>query len=411
MLSIAGNLQTYDWGSTTAIPNFIHASPDGRPWAEMWFGAHDAAPSNILYGLDGCGGEFADLAAAIASSPRTMLGDRVVDEFGHMLPFLVKFIAPKSPLSLQVHPNLEQARRGFSMEQANGLPPGSKDRNYSDANHKPELLYALTPFRALCGFRPVAHVLRDIQQLDSLLSREIRAILEVNPNELGLREVFEHLLSSDDTSLSQRVLEVAAECQQKLDDKEVTSSSSYLNVVALSKSYPGDIGVLSPLILNSISLNPGEALFVTPGTLHAYLEGLGVEIMANSNNVLRAGLTNKRKDPSELLRCVRYSFKGNNVLQPDTLNSSVSVFSPPVRDFSLMVITCNSTSTSIKLPSGLGPRIVLCVDGVCSVTAANFNRHVSRGQALFIPDSDGEVTVTGHGRLIQGSLSLINFYN
>ncbi|HJQ44159.1 MAG TPA: mannose-6-phosphate isomerase, class I, partial [Jatrophihabitantaceae bacterium] len=262
VIRIEGVARHYAWGSPTAIPQLLGLEADGTPVAELWFGAHPGDPSPV----PDLGTTLDDV---IASDPVQLLGSDVARRFGNRMPFLVKVLAADVALSIQVHPTIEQAREGFSSEEARGIPRDAPERNYRDDNHKPELLCALTPFEALCGFRPVAQTLEVLDALDIAELRPLRDLL-AGPD--GLRAAFTALLQHPEpTSL------VAA-----VSDRALASDDDRLRAQRLlTDDFPGDIGIVLSLLLNHVRLEPGDAIFLRAGNVHSYLRGTGIEIMAN----------------------------------------------------------------------------------------------------------------------------------
>ncbi|HEY3633015.1 MAG TPA: mannose-6-phosphate isomerase, class I, partial [Jatrophihabitantaceae bacterium] len=283
-----GVIRPYAWGSRTDIPELLGVEPTDRPAAELWYGAHPDDPARV--------GETT-LDQLIAADPVGMLGERVVAEFGPRLPFLLKVLAAETALSIQVHPNRAQALAGFAAEDAAGVPRDAPNRNYRDDNHKPELLCALTEFDALCGFRPVARTLELFDALDVAELARYRSAL-AGPD--GLRAAFTALLTAEDPPVDAVVAALP-----RLAGSEWADLGAALTRVA--GDFPGDIGITVALLLNYVRLAPGEAIFLAAGNVHAYLHGVGVEILANSDNVLRCGLTGKHIDVPELLKITDFT--------------------------------------------------------------------------------------------------------
>ncbi|MFP3928753.1 MAG: mannose-6-phosphate isomerase, class I [Desulfobacteraceae bacterium] len=289
-------VKEYSWGSRTAIQDLLGLPPEAgrRPMAELWIGAHPTAPSMVLE----AGGKHA-LDRLIKDSPEALLGSFVAERFGRELPFLFKFLAAEKPLSIQVHPGKSQAEEGFRRENQAGVPLESPERTYKDRNHKPELLCAVTPFYALKGFRPAGEAAELLRALvPEALSDEI-PLLDDKDQAQGLRRFFTAFMSSAPDRRHKITEEAAARSSE-----EAGRSPAFNWVERLAGMFPGDPGALAPAFLNLIVLQPGEAVFIRPGELHAYLEGSGLEIMANSDNVIRGGLTGKHVDQAELLRTV-----------------------------------------------------------------------------------------------------------
>ncbi|MEE6274482.1 mannose-6-phosphate isomerase, class I [Georgenia sp. MJ206] len=400
MLRMAGVPRDYAWGSTYAIHDVIGSTTDDRPLAELWLGAHRSGPAPLEPGAPA-----PDLRTLIEADPDATLGRDVHSRFGAQLPFLLKLIAPERPLSLQVHPNLERARERFAAECEAGIPLEAPERNYRDANHKPELVYALTTFRAMCGFRAPRRAAELLADLDAGLARELHAMLVADPSSTGVCSVFTRLLAAGSRPSAGEVADVVRACVARLADGSPSPRADD-TVRLLAEEYPGDPGVVASLLLNPVTLRPGEALFVPAGGVHAYLSGLGVELMASSDNVLRAGLTAKHVDVAEVLECVDYVAAPPIRLAPETFHGATRVFYAPVDDFELSVTTLadgDCADGPRPLP-GRGPRVLLCLDGTVELTAATGSLTLGRGQSAFVRADDGPLRVAGVGTLFQADV-------
>jgi mannose-6-phosphate isomerase len=357
-------IQRYAWGSPTAIPSLLGKAPDGSPQAELWLGAHPSAPSKV-------GG--VSLEALIAQAPGRLLGEASIAHFGPRLPFLLKVLAAAQPLSLQAHPSLAQARAGFADENARGVPLSAAHRNYKDPNHKPEILCALTTFHALCGFRRLDDTARLFDAL-GLDTARLRG---------GLRGYFEWVMTLPAEERVALVKQVERAC--------ATAPAGWEHecgwALRLCRAYPGDVGVVGALLLNLVTLEPGQAIYLPAGNLHAYLEGVGVELMANSDNVLRGGLTPKHVDVPELLRVLDFTNGPVTVLAPQ---GAVAVYSTPAPDFELSRLTVAGPVEVTRR----GPELLLVTGGPVRV-----NGHaLSRGQSCFLGANDsGAVRFEGDG--------------
>lgn len=399
MLRLRGVTRHYAWGSADSIPQLLGERPGGTPVAELWFGAHPAGPAPLLGST-----APADLGTLIGADPVGALGEDVVTRFGPRLPYLLKLIAPARPLSLQVHPSLERARQRFAAEDAAGIPRDAPERNYRDPNHKPELVYALTTFEAMCGFRAPRRAAELFAGLETPLARRLRAALRAEPTAAGVRIVFTTLLDEATRPSLTEVQEIAGACAERLLDGSPSPRADG-TVVALAETYPGDPGVVASLLLNPVTLQPGDALFVPAGGVHAYLSGLGVEIMASSDNVLRAGLTSKHIDVPEMLECVDYVAAPPIRPAPEVFHGATRVYYAPVDDFELSVTDLADLPGTPPHPlPGRGPRILLCLDGAVDVGAGDERTVLERGQAVFVRADEGRVSVHGTGTLVQADV-------
>ncbi|MFI6088965.1 mannose-6-phosphate isomerase, class I [Streptomyces sp. NPDC051218] len=379
---LTNTIRPYAWGSTTAIPELIGVEPTGEPQAEMWMGAHPGAPSRT---------ERGPLDEVIDEDPGHELGRAAVAKFGPRLPFLLKLLAAGAPLSLQVHPDLEQAREGYEDEESRGVPIDAPHRNYKDANHKPELICALTEFDGLCGFRdPVeaADLLAGLG-VDSL--KPYVDLLHAKPEDGALREVLTAVLTADPEEMAATVTEVT-EAANRL-------GGAYAPYAGIAHHYPGDPGVIAAMLLNHVRLQPGEALFLGAGVPHAYLDGLGVEIMANSDNVLRCGLTPKHVDVPELLRIVRFEPTDPGVLRPEASPDGEEVYETPIDEFRLSRFVLPDGAAPHDLTAAT-PQILLCVAGTVRVGDAG---ELTAGQSVFVP-ADEKAELSGVGTVFRATV-------
>ncbi|MFF4537306.1 mannose-6-phosphate isomerase, class I [Streptomyces aureus] len=374
-------VRPYAWGSTTAIPRLLGVEPTGEPQAEMWMGAHPGAPSRTARG---------PLNEVIAEDPEKELGRAAVARFGPRLPFLLKLLAAGAPLSLQVHPDLEQAREGYEDEERRGVPVDAPHRNYKDANHKPELICALTEFDGLCGFRAPeeAAALLEALGVDSL--KPYADLLRAHPEEAALREVLTAVLSADPEDMARTVAETTAACERL--------GGAYTPYAGLAHHYPGDPGVIAAMLLNHVRLQPGEALFLGAGIPHAYLDGLGVEIMANSDNVLRCGLTPKHVDVPELLRVVRFEAADPGVLRPEASPDGEEVYATPIDEFRLSRYAVAEDADPLDLTRAT-PQILLCTSG--TVGAGGID--LTPGTSVFVPAGE-KAEVSGSGTIFRATV-------
>jgi mannose-6-phosphate isomerase len=388
-------VRPYAWGSRTVIAELLgQPVPAPHPQAELWLGAHPADPS-MLVQSDGSRHSLLDTMTA---DPDTVLGPVRARRWDGTLPYLLKVLAADEPLSLQAHPSLEQARDGFAREEAAGIPRDAADRNYRDANHKPELICALTEFHALVGFREPADSVRLLHALDVPELAGHAELLAGEPNADGLRALFTTWIT-----LPQAVLDTLVPALQAGAVRLAGTAGEFQTVartvLELSERYPGDAGVLAALLLNRVTLAPGEALFLPAGNLHAYLSGAGIELMANSDNVLRGGLTPKHVDVPELLRVLDFGAAPPPVLRglPD---GGWTRYETPVEEFLLRRWDATPPTGSrpdepadhVAVPDG-GPRILLCTAGSACVHAGDGELKISRGMSLWLAAADTGVAV------------------
>jgi mannose-6-phosphate isomerase len=362
---ITGVVQHYAWGDPDFIPRLLGATPDGRPWAELWLGTHPNGAARLADGRP----------------LRDVTGD---------LPYLLKVLAAEAPLSLQAHPDADRARERFA----------AGDLNYVDAHHKPELLVALTPFEALCGFRDT--------------DRSAAAFLA-----LGLGEVADHLGRGDLRAATELLLTSPGAGAVSSGPVGGRFDADLALVRRLAEGYPDDPGVLVALLLNPVSLGPGEAVWMPAGNLHAYLSGVGVEVMAASDNVLRGGLTRKRVDVAELLRVLRFEVLAEPVVKPVPVAPGVVTWPAPVDEFALHRVHLGGRGDRAGEAEGVrgldgvdrvvldppGPRVVLCTAGtVTALDGAGRPVALTPGQAAIGRAGAGPVTLTGDGEAFVASL-------
>lgn len=380
---LANPVQNYAWGMRTAIAELLGEQiPSDQPQAELWLGAHPSAPSRVL-----SNGSEESLVDVIGAAPEEMLGAQVLAEFGPRLPFLLKVLAVEQPLSLQAHPDLDRAAAGFAEEQDRGVALDDPRRNYRDPHHKPELICALTTFDALCGLRPQA-------QIETLLAELGISALERASSPAAL---FTAILGAEQPG--QLVDAVLAGCRRAgSGSRHSPFTPSYRCALQLAESYPGDPGVVVSLLLNLVHLRPGQAMYVPPGRLHAYLRGVGVEVMATSDNVLRGGLTPKHVDVPELLSVLEWGSAVPELLDGERDAAGWSRYPTPVTDFALARASISGDAIASNLP---GPQILLCVDG--GLTAAG--QPLTRGQSVFVPAGE-RVDLTGTGTVFRAASGL-----
>jgi mannose-6-phosphate isomerase len=379
----------YAWGSRTAIADLLgRPAPSALPEAELWIGAHPKAPSRVAAPA-GVG----SLDRAIQNDPVGVLGHEVCDRFGNELPFLLKVLAAAEPLSIQAHPSHEQARNGWARENAEGVPLDAPRRNYRDPNHKPELVSALSAFTALKGFRPLDEVARNLEPVarPEIAPELGRLAREHNP--LALRALFARLMTLDPEERAPVLKRATSEAARRRK-----TDTAWEWVARLMKHYPGDVSALAPLYLNVITLAPGEALFLPAGELHAYLEGTALEIMANSDNVLRGGLTPKHVDVPELLATLAFQGGPPEVLRTAASGPGEQVYRTPAREFELGFLSVEPDGPFTPSP-GRGVEILLGLAGETTVLAGSEAVPLGPGRSVLVPASLESYTLEGDGRL------------
>jgi len=382
-------VQDYAWGSRTAIADFLgRPNPEGKPEAELWIGAHPRAPSRLAQG-PGSG----TLDRVIQDDPVGLLGPEVCERFGNELPFLLKVLAAAEPLSIQAHPDQEQARRGWARENAEGVPLEAPHRNYRDPNHKPELVCALGPFTALRGFRPFDEIARNLEPiaLPELRAEISRLARERSP--AALRSLFARLMTLDPEEKRPVLDRALTEARRR-----AAAHADWDWVLRLQRRYPSDVGILSPLYLNLLVLAPEEGLYLPAGELHTYLEGTALEVMANSDNVLRGGLTPKHVDVPELLSTLAFEAHPPEILRPVEEAPGERVYRTPAREFELAILRAEPGRAYSSGPNrGVG--ILLGLAGEPVLEAAGQRAALGRGRSLFLPASTPSYVIEGDGRV------------
>nr|WP_232483618.1 mannose-6-phosphate isomerase, class I [Brevibacterium yomogidense] len=429
---MTNTVKDYAWGSPSGIPEILGNEPDGRPAAELWVGAHPGAPSFV----DGRG-----LDDLIASDPSRYLGEASVARFGPRLPFLLKILSARTALSIQSHPSREQAIAGFAAESAAGIPLDAPHRNYRDEWHKPELLYALGEFHALCGFRPVPAIRATLDRFATALDaaeaasahRESLAAwrdaldgeaeagletasdtgpeakteteAETEAEAAVLRRAVEVVLGDPDrfgalADALATALSAPSFPHVAADDPshEGTSVDPALTLLETHADFPRDAGSLVAVMLRRFLLQAGESLAFDSGILHAYLGGLGAEIMASSDNVLRGGLTGKHIDVPELVRTVHFDTQPPRVLTAD----DDTELRGATDDFILTVVH-DADDQVLPRPGAL---TALCIDGTFMLRSGDEELEAGRGDSVFIGADEPRPTLTGKGALFVASSAL-----
>jgi len=389
VLTLRGVVQHYDWGGHNFIPDLLGIeNATRRPFAELWIGAHAKAPSMVVMES---GQEPLD--EFIAEAPQAILGQAASTRFHRRLPYLFKILDVHKMLSIQAHPTLAQAEKGFARENAEGVPVEAGSRNYKDDNHKPEVGVALTDFWMLHGFRPLEEIAetldrtRELGPLMPAFSQRLKAAGHDHAVRRGLlRELYSNLMTMPQAQVDLLLNELLS----RLQEKPTTSkdSADYWALRAAENfPLPGghcDRGIFSVYLLNLVHLQPGQGTFQPAGVLHAYLEGVNVELMANSDNVLRGGLTTKHVDVAELLRILTFEGGTPEVFSGRELSAEQRVYRTPAEEFEL---------SRIALPphgryageATYGPKALLVLEGSATLTSAGKSKSLHRGSIAFAP--------------------------
>jgi len=391
-------VKEYAWGSTTFLPDLLgNEAPEERPQAELWMGAHPNGPSLVAWD-----GAWIPFSVLLEKDPVGVLGKSVAATFSNRLPFLFKVLAAAKPLSIQAHPDLEQAKEGFTRENSLEVPPDSPLRNYRDQSHKPEILCAVAPFWALKGLRKAEEILALAEKvalpaLDDLM----RPLKQASPPG-GIKRFLESLLTlrREDRAklLSKAVYAI---------ERQALTHPAFVWIARLHHAFPGDAGALSPLFMNLLCLQPGEAVYIPPGELHAYLEGPAIELMANSDNVLRGGLTTKHVSVSELLRILDCSPGEVEILKAISKGGPERIYPAPAREFALSSILLEEES-SYRSACDRSVEIVICMEGnaLLSDLGSPEGFPMKKGTAVIIPAAVRQYAIRGKATLYKAAVPL-----
>jgi len=388
---LRGAIRTYAWGSRTAIADFTgRPVPTAHPEAELWLGAHPADPAWVQT-PDG----ERPLLDLVKADPEGQLGPAVRARFGDALPFLVKILAADEPLSLQAHPSSEQAVEGYAREDRLGVPLSSPERNYRDRSHKPEILVALQPFEALAGFRPAA---RTVELLRALAVSDLDPYVNLLSDQSdadGLRALFTTWITLPQPDLDVLVPAVLDGAINYLRSEDTEFAAVARTALELGERYPGDAGVLAALLLNRVHLQPGEAIYLPAGNLHTYLHGVGLEVMANSDNVLRGGLTPKHVDVPELLRVLNFTPATDKDLHPEVQQDGFErSYRTPAAEFAVSILHLDGEHLGHEVDAPCrheGPQVLICADGAVTVLGKAGEVQLERGSAAWVSADDGRI--------------------
>lgn len=379
---LEGKIQPYAWGTTDAIANLLGREPDGGPVAEYWLGAHRQGPART--------GDTT-LDALVRENP-TVLGAKVREAFGDELPFLMKVLSARHALSIQAHPSREQAEEGFARENEAGIPLEAAERVYSDPWPKPEILIALDLFETLSGFRDPVETAALLSALG--VSSELGSLVTPLTERKGaaaLAQVFLEVLSLEGERA--RIIDVISAAAMRHSAEPGPVGDFARTAVELDAVFPGDRGILAALLMNRVILHPGEALYVPAGQMHAHLKGTGIEVMANSDNVIRGGLTPKHVDVRELVAVVDFEPRAPEVLLPSKVRKGVERYATPCPEFDVWRL--RGQAEPVVLPGEGSARILMVVDGAATLHSGGASRALGRGEAAFLTADETDVTLTG----------------
>jgi mannose-6-phosphate isomerase len=404
VLTLHGVVQHYDWGGHTFIPDLLGIeNATHRPFAELWIGAHAKAPSMVELGA-----EQEPLDELIREEPEAILGPAANAQFRGRLPYLFKILDVKKMLSIQAHPTLAQAKEGFARENAEGISVEAGGRNYKDDNHKPEIGVALTEFWMLHGFRPleqIADIFERTPELGSLMTGFRQRLASAGHDHQARRGLLRELYSNVMTLPQEQVDSLLNGLLSRLQAKPSSDkdSADYWALRAAENfPLPGghrDRGIFSVYLLNLVHLQPGQGTFQPAGVLHAYLEGVNVELMANSDNVLRGGLTTKHVDVAELLKILTFEGGTPEVFDGIHLSAAERVYRTPAEEFELSRIALGRRGHYAG-EAAYGPKALLVLHGRATVTAAGQSTSLSRGSIVLVPCNTEFVMETGAEDLV-----------
>lgn len=382
-------VRPYAWGSRTTIPELRgRPVPAPHPEAELWMGAHPGDPSWVV-GADGVERSLLELVEA---DPEGQLGGACAGRWNGRLPFLLKILAVEEPLSMQAHPSAEQSAEGYAREEAAGIPRDAPNRNYPDPTAKPELVCALTEFHALAGFRDPDRTVKLLRAVETPGLAKYTELLAAQPDSNGMRALFTTWITLPQATLDELLPEVLDACVGHVKDHGEFDTECR-TILELGEAHPRDAGVLAALLLNRLTLGAGEAIYLPAGNLHLYLHGTAVEILANSDNILRCGLTPKHVDVPELLRVVDFSCCDMPVLSGEP-GSCGAVYPTDAPEFQLSRCEWDAGERGELRAEGGLPQILLCTAGAVAVSGDDGTAlELARGQSMWLPASDPAVTV------------------
>jgi len=392
-------IQEYGWGSHNVIPELLGQQvPSEKPQAELWMGSHPKASSEVEIE-----GRRVSLLKLIEKNPEDILGQKVALKFNNKLPYLFKVLAAAKPLSIQAHPNKSHAQAGFARENMLGVPINAPNRNYKDDNHKPECICALTPFWALNGFRKISKTILLMEKICPLYLLTKIDLLRKQPDSAGLKLFFKTLMTMDSKTKKQAIDDTLANINAK---NLCNDDLAFKWMINLSREYPDDIGIFFPVLLNLVCLKPGQAMFLPAGELHAYLEGAGIELMANSDNVLRGGLTGKHIDVSELIKILNFKERKIDILTPEKTETCESKYPSLADEFVLSVIITDNKEKTYTSVGTRSVEIILCTDGEAVITEIGRNSAIPllKGTSVVIPAAVERYSIHGAATLYKAAV-------
>ncbi|WP_216209431.1 mannose-6-phosphate isomerase, class I [Amycolatopsis aidingensis] len=393
MEQLLGAVRPYAWGSRITIPEMLgRPVPAPHPEAELWMGAHPGDPSRVV-GSDGVERSLLEL---VESDPIGQLGGRCAQRWGDRLPFLLKILAAEEPLSMQAHPSASQAAEGHAREEAAGIPRDAPNRNYPDPTAKPELVCALTEFHALAGFRDPRRTVALLRAIETPGLAKYADLLAAQPDPDGLRTLFTTWITMPQPALDELLPEVLDACVLHVKEHGEFDTECR-TILELGETHPTDAGVLAALLLNRLTLRAGEAIYLPAGNLHLYLHGTAVEILANSDNILRCGLTPKHVDVPELLRVVDFACGDMPVLRGQPIGR-MAVYRTDAPEFELARIEWAAGEDEDVELDCTGPQILLCTAGELRLRAADGKESaLRRGESMWLAAADPAVSVRPAG--------------
>lgn len=370
MYKLRGVVQPYSWGGTAFIPDLIEAdNTEQKPFAEYWLGAHPKAPALLI------DGEEASLYDAIREKPLQILGDRVHEQFG-TLPYLLKVLDVRQMLSIQVHPSIESAVKGYADENAKGISLQAPNRNYKDQNHKPELMTALGDFWLLHGFKSKEELQRVFQTVPEL------RFLQKTFEEGGYQGLYEKVMTMPQDEVDDVLLPLVEKILPQYKEDRLEKSSEHFWAARAVETFCTDghydRGIFSIYFFNLLHLKEGEGIYQPAGLPHAYLEGQNVEVMANSDNVLRAGLTEKHIDVPELMKHVQFVPTIPDIIQAE--DGAVQVYKTPAAEFELRKLKLSAAAT-LQTESAT---IFFVYEGAADIKTSDTLLPVKRGEAAVV---------------------------